>query len=103
MNTCKACGCTDRRACDGGCFWVAGLPGPVCSRCVLNALAAAGARLEDDARRQLAGELLVLAGSIDPEIEDMPAFAADDPRSGLEDHFDQFDTEPRLWRPGDPL
>ncbi len=29
---CVKCGCTDERACDGGCFWVS-LDPPVCSRC----------------------------------------------------------------------
>jgi hypothetical protein len=30
VRTCKVCGCTDTRACEGGCWWV----GPeLCSRC----------------------------------------------------------------------
>ena len=29
--TCLICGCTDRKACEGGCYWV--LPG-ICSKCV---------------------------------------------------------------------
>jgi hypothetical protein len=28
---CRGCGCTDDRACPGGCFWVAG---DLCSSCV---------------------------------------------------------------------
>jgi hypothetical protein len=33
---CEGCGCTDSRACQGGCFWVVFGPGPnkgVCSMC----------------------------------------------------------------------
>lgn len=31
--TCRVCGCTDRRACPGGCWWAA-VPGrPLCTRC----------------------------------------------------------------------
>lgn len=29
---CKFCGCTDDRACPGGCFWISHDP-PVCSAC----------------------------------------------------------------------
>jgi hypothetical protein len=31
LDGCLLCGCTDERACEGGCYWVA--PG-LCSRCV---------------------------------------------------------------------
>lgn len=30
---CIRCGCTDERACVGGCYWLSRKP-PVCSRCV---------------------------------------------------------------------
>lgn len=30
---CKVCGCTDDRACPGGCYWVS-LDPPLCSACV---------------------------------------------------------------------
>lgn len=30
---CESCGCTDARACLGGCAWVEGLDGPLCSAC----------------------------------------------------------------------
>lgn len=32
LRVCVECGCTDDRACPGGCFWVTTFP-PVCSRC----------------------------------------------------------------------
>jgi hypothetical protein len=30
--TCEVCGCTDSRACPGGCYWVSHDP-PICSAC----------------------------------------------------------------------
>lgn len=34
MAKCNGCGCTDARACDGGCSWVYESPGfNICSRC----------------------------------------------------------------------
>jgi len=96
VTSCAICGCTDERACEGGCFWVFTFSAGVglCSRCVLNRLAEAATELDEEARRQLAGELMCLAESIDPDLADLPSFAADDPRSGV---------QPKLWRPGDPL
>ncbi len=47
---CRWCGCTERRACDGGCSW-ANPPRTVCSRCapldVLMRTAAGRKRLAD--------------------------------------------------------
>lgn len=30
---CQSCGCTESRACLGGCAWIAGLDGALCSAC----------------------------------------------------------------------
>ena len=35
MSTCKVCGCTDERACQGGCFWV-DKQETICSSCAIN-------------------------------------------------------------------
>ena len=89
--TCRECRCTDRHACEGGCFWVLS---DLCSRCVLNALAEAGQGLGPEDQRQLAGELLCLVESLDPMVGVVDGGAT----PGFQDEFDQ----PRLWRPGDP-
>jgi hypothetical protein len=31
LRVCRFCGCTDDHACDGGCSWVEGVEGDVCS------------------------------------------------------------------------
>lgn len=76
MNRCSICGCTDHRACDGGCFWV--LPN-ICSRCAIDALQAAGLSSEwlDLAQSEYSLALLAAAEQTSPT------------------HL------PRLWRPGD--
>lgn len=32
--TCWQCGCTDGRACPGGCYWLANAAKPTCSNCI---------------------------------------------------------------------
>lgn len=32
MSTCRVCGCTDAKACEGGCYWV---EADLCSACAL--------------------------------------------------------------------
>ena len=94
--SCRECGCTDDRACEGGCFWALE---DVCSRCVLNGLAASAPGLGHEHRRQFAAELLVLAESIDPTISVLEGGAS----AGYDDDsIDELTYEPRLWRPGDP-
>jgi hypothetical protein len=73
---CRRCGCTDERACDGGCSWVADID--VCSACLTdleNAVyddlvirIASGVR---NARRQmkLFGQMIVLAPKIKKEAK----------------------------------
>jgi hypothetical protein len=54
---CRSCGCTDDRACPGGCSWVSLNP-PICSACVDEALPAgigSAALLDDDG--SLSGDL----------------------------------------------
>lgn len=94
---CQLCGCSDERACPGGCYWV--LPG-LCSQCVYGAILEATAGLADDAaRRQAAGELLTLAASV-RDADGRCVLPL-----GLPDDGDSPDGQPppRLWRPGDPV
>jgi hypothetical protein len=80
LRACLLCGCTDDRACEGGCCWV--LPA-LCSACLLNAVAAAAAGLIRPDRERLAGELAQLAAAV-----------AD---------YEGNEDAGRLWRPGDPV
>lgn len=41
---CRACGCTDERACEGGCAWV-DVDHTLCSTCAARALASRGAQV----------------------------------------------------------
>lgn len=47
--TCRACGCTDLEACDGGCVWVEDPEGlaDLCSRCLEAAPTQLGTTQED--------------------------------------------------------
>ena len=49
---------------------------------------------------RFAGQLLCLAEAFDPGTL---GAMADDGAGGVEDWFDHVDSEPRLWRPGDPI
>ena len=79
---CQGCGCSDARACEGGCFWV--LP-DVCSRCAIQTLAAAG----------VASPLVQLH-------EDLVDAAMGGVMS-MGEHRGPDDHLPQLWRPGDPI
>ena len=75
MPKCRFCGCTDERACEGGCFWV--LP-DACSRCAIEMLELAGMQTE---WLELAQQEYLMQSSVAINLDD----------------------EPRLWRPGDPI
>ena len=51
---CSKCGCTDGKACDGGCFWVLRI---LCSRCAIESFLAAAMHLNPVNRAIAAREL----------------------------------------------
>jgi hypothetical protein len=87
MKTCEMCGCTDNRACDGGCFWVFDRPA-LCSRCVLKAYADAAVSI--GAVEDAAADLLLVAGTLSPDLGNDEFIAGDAPEL------------PSIWQPGQP-
>jgi predicted esterase len=130
--SCRICGCTELKACPGGCWWV--LP-DVCSTCARHQLAAAGldpwqvVHLPKDFVFTALSTLHVLSDCLKGILEQQPVQKSDAMQAVfsanlLLDTYEQMavsksvpmeepiaatmtlDMEvqpPRLWRPGDPI
>lgn len=114
-----ACGCTDERACEGGCFWVykdEATGKGLCSKCVFEHIYKAAAGAPEDVRFDIAELLIKLADRIHPEYDaqcaqdeaieaafEAQAFEAG--ANGLEatNPSELLDDRPTLWLPEDPL
>jgi hypothetical protein len=94
---CDLCGCTDGRACEGGCFWVFD---SLCSACVLQALRLASIELGPDDRRSVAVQLAALANEVAASAAFDDAYA---PAGVGSIDVEPEEQLPRLWRPGDPI
>jgi hypothetical protein len=84
MTTCIGCGCTDEKACDGGCFWVAISPSELagaCSSCCQSGLIA-------ERGTELAQEIAEIEGEW---IADQASIGQD---------YSEFDRDTRLILPG---
>lgn len=111
VRRCRECGCTDGRACEGGCWWV--LP-DVCSSCAAALLTNDGidatpvllggavlAALRDGGPAAVMGILAEIAAVDEAQAAyaGVHGVAFPDEHDGFEPEF----TAPRLWRPGDPV
>jgi hypothetical protein len=103
MNVCRECGCTDARACPGGCFWVLD---DLCSACALSAMAQKVHALEPEAQEWLLERVSQIAEDLVHHLDaaDGVTRIARIARIAGVAHMDYAGHElPRLWQPGDPI